>query len=191
MNRSKVVSIVAYLMIVAGAIGILWSIQPESNTDTVELPTDAGIFYRMTVSGQLSGHVSGDFEVDVGTVNFYILDSEQYEAYSYDLDPGDSLYSQTGTSGSFSVDLPDTSTYYVCVDHGIGIGPGQTVTIHVKVSGITVMFMAGGAVALVIGVVLAILGFRMKAKEKAAMPLAPAPESQPTDVTMFDTKRKT
>lgn len=177
-------------MIVVGAIGILWSFPPSSSTESIVLPGDAGVYYLWTVSGQLNGHISGDFSTDGGAVNFYILDSEQYEAYSYDLEPDGSLYSHTGISGSFSVDLPDTSKYYICVDHGTSAEAARTVTVSVEITGISVMFLVGGIVVLAIGVVLTFLGMRMKAKERTALPAPPPPGSRSTDVTMFDTKPK-
>ncbi len=190
LNKSKIVAVFAYLLIIGGAIMLLWSFQPVSETKTIEIPADGGIFYRVTVSGWMSGHVSGSYTTDVGSVNVYVMDKAQYDVYWYELNGDDTMYAHSGTEGTFSLDLPSTSTYYICVDHGMSDSIAQTVTLKIKITGIEMMWLALGAVVLIIGVLLAVVGMRMKAKERAAMPPAPAPESQPTDVTMFDTKRR-
>lgn len=82
MKKNKIVSIVAYLLIVIGILPLLWSFQPVDNKQTVELPAESGIFYRITIPSQISGHVSGDFTVDSGQVNVYVLSKAQYAEYA-------------------------------------------------------------------------------------------------------------
>lgn len=95
----------------------------------------------------------------------------------------------TGASGEFSVDLPSTATYYVAIDHeGVGVPTEQTVTISLKITGISTTYLVVGVIMVVVGAVLAVVGMRMKTKEVASMPPAPSPESKVTDVTMFDKK---
>jgi hypothetical protein len=188
MNKSKIVSIIAYLLIVIGILPLLWSFQPINNDQTVELPAESGIYYRITLPSQISGHVSGDFTVDVGSVNVYVLDKAQYAEYAWDLDPSSSMSKVTGATGEFSVDLPSTGTYYVAIDHENLGSSEQTVTINLKVTGISTTYLIIGVVMVAIGAVLAVVGMRMKAKEVAAMPPLSSPEVKATDVTMFDKK---
>jgi len=159
----------------------------------VTLP--AGDYYAgVKVSFWMFGHVSGDYEVisGGGSVQLYVLNSEQYAEYSWDLMPSDSLDYDIGSSGSFSADMADTSTYYIVVNHVSGATANeQIVKISYKVSGLDLKYLLGGVAALAIGAVLAVMSMRMKAKAKAMQPAPLTPESQPTDVTMFDTKRKT
>lgn len=193
MNKQKIVAIVGYILIVAGVIGIAWSVQPSKETGNVTLP--AGDYYAgVKVSFWMFGHVSGDYEVisGGGSVQLYVLNSEQYAEYSWDLMPSDSLDYDIGSSGSFSADMADTSTYYIVVNHVSGATANeQIVKISYKVSGLDLKYLLGGVAALAIGAVLAVMSMRMKAKAKAMQPAPLTPESQPTDVTMFDTKRKT
>lgn len=185
----KPVQIIAYILIVIGIIGLAWSFQPTKGTTTAELPTGQGYFGYVRVSMWLSGHVEGDFEVTSGggTVRFFIFDSVQYEDYGYDGIASDSMFAVTGSSGSFSEDLPTTSTYYLVVDHG-STTAAQSVKITYKVSGLDFKYLIGGVVLLAIGAVLAVVGLRMKAKAKAATP-PPAAQTAPTgEVVMFDKK---
>lgn len=147
-----------------------------------------GLLQLLKVSMWLYGHVKGDFEVisGGGTVRFFILDSAQYDDYSYDGVVSESMFTSTGSLGSFSEDLPTTSEYYLVVDHG-STTAAQTVEITYEVSGLDIKYFVGGIVLLAIGVVLAIVGMRMKAKAKAAEP--PAAQAQPTgEVVIFDKK---
>ena len=183
------VQIVAYILIVIGFIGLAWSFQPTKGTSTGEIPTGEGYYSYVRVSMWLSGHVEGNFEVTSGggTVRFFILDSAQYEDYSYDGIVSDSMFTLTGASGSFSEDIPTTSTYYLVVDHG-STTAAQTVEITYEISGLDIKYLIGGTVLLAIGVVLAVVGLRMKAKAKAATPPSAA-LTQPTgEVVMFDKK---
>jgi hypothetical protein len=187
LKKSKIVSIVAYLLIVIGILPLLWSFQPINNKQTIELPAESGIFYRITLPNQVSGHVSGDFTVDSGQVNVYVLSKAQYAQYAWDLDPSSTMNKVTGAFGEFSVDLPSTATYYVAVDHeGVGVPTEQTVTISLKITGIGITYLVIGVIMVAVGGVLAVVGMRMKAKEVALMPPAPSPGSKATDVTMFD-----
>jgi len=186
---TKPVRIIAYILIVIGLIGLAWSFQPTRGTTTAELPTGQGYYSYVKVSMWLNGHVEGNFEVTSGggTVRFFVFDSTQYEDYSLDGVASDSMFTSTGASGSFSGDLPTTSTYYLVVDHG-STTAAQTVEITYKVSGLDIKYLIGGAVLLAVGAVLAVVGLRMKAKAKAATP-PPAAQTQPTgEVVMFDKK---
>ncbi len=187
MRKSRIVQIVGYVLVVIGIIGLLWSIQPTSGTTTGEIPVGAGYYRVIKISFWYSGHVSGDFSSDSGSVHFYILDSAEYAAYSIDGTVTSSLYSTTGVTGAFSVDLPTTSSYYMVWDHG----PGQDailqqITLTYKVTGLDLTYMIAGIVLLVIGVVVSVVGLRMKKKEPALGP-TPKPVS---DVTTFDSKQQ-
>ncbi len=185
----KPLRIIAYILIVIGIIGLAWSFQPTEGTTTAELPTGDGYYSYIEISMWLNGHVEGDFEVTDGggTVRFFIFDSAQYDDYSYDGIAADSLFELTSSSGSFSEDLPTTSTYYLVVDHG-STTAAQTVEITYKISGLDLMYMIGGAVLLAIGVVLAIVGLRMKAKAQGAAPTPVTQTPQTGEVVMFDKK---
>jgi hypothetical protein len=191
MNRSKIVAIIAYIMIIVGLIGILWGIKPTEQSETVTIPAGDTYYRYWLISFWLNGHISGDFEVTgAGTVELFVLDSEQYEQYAYDMMPSDYLDMANGTVGSFSADMPDTSTYYIVVNHGEGFGTiDQTIRITIKVSGLDLTWLIIGVVLLAVGAVLAILSRKMKFKEAATAPV-PAAGPQPTDVTMFDSKKK-
>jgi len=184
----KPVLIIAYILVVIGFIGLVWSFQPTEGTTTAELPSGDGYYSGFEVSLWFNGHIDGDFEVvsGDGTVRLFVLDEAQYDDYSYDGVASDSLYAYTGSSGSFSVDLPTTSTYYVVVDHG-SVTTAQTVEIAYEVSGIDIIYLVGGVVLLAIGAVLVVVGIRMKARAKAAEPPSAKPVTN-GEVVMFDRK---
>jgi len=185
----KPLRIIAYILVVLGIIGVAWSIQPTEGTSTAELPSGAGYYSFIKVSMWLNGHVEGNFEVTSGdgSVRFFVFDSTQYDDYSVDGVASDNMFTMTGASGSFSVDLPTTSTYYLVVDHG-STTAAQTVDITYKVSGLDIKYLIGGAVLLAVGVVLAVMGMRMKRKSSATTQPSAA-QTQPTgEVVMFDKK---
>jgi len=192
LRKDKVLAIVAYLLMIGGLILIGWSFLPSEGSDEITVPA-GDYFYRWKTPSMINGHVSGDYEViGSGVVQVYVLNSAQYDEFAWDMFPTSSLDDDMGASGSFSADLADTSGYYITVSHGTGYEDvDQTVKVTYKVTGIAFMFMIGGIAFLVIGAVLAVVSMRMKAKARAMEPAPPAPASQPTDVTMFDTKRKT
>ena len=192
MKKSKIVAIIAYILIIVGIVLIAWGLQPTRESDTVTIPAGDGYYWTWKISFWMNGHVSGDFEVvDGGPVQVFILTSDQFIEYSWDLAPSDSLFEVQGSSGTFSADLPDTSSYYLAVNHGIGYESiDQEVRITFKVTGLDLTFLIAGAIVLIIGVVSAVFSRRMKAKESSSEIAPMQPQSQPTDVTMFDSKQK-
>ena len=173
-------------MIVLGVTMIGLGFYPWSQTNVVEIPGEASVYINWDIAGYIDGHLSGHFTTDVGTINLFILTSEQYQTYKRNfLDPEDSLYSFTGSSGSFSIDLPDLALsfdllglvndalsvvkYHICVDHGTTEGVGQTVTLHMETKGTCVVFIWRGMVTLVTCIGGTVLASRRNAKEDAAM----------------------
>jgi len=188
LKKHKIVTAIGGILIALGLIGVLWGIQPTKGTETMTIPSGEGYYSYMKVSGWLNGHLSGDFTVTSGNVDFHILDGSQFKEYSYDLSHTGSLKSITDASGEFSVDLPSTGSYYITINHGSGYDTtSQEVTVNYKVTGLDLMFLIGGIVLLAVGAVLSLVGLRMRAKE----PVAPGPaKPSPSDVTLFDNKPK-
>jgi len=188
MKKSRVVSIIGYVMILIGIIGVAWGLQPSRATTSGSIPSGYGYYGYTKASMWLYGHWSGEFTVTSGgTVHFYILDAGQYDSYMNTGQAPSSLFSTTGSASSFSVDLPTTGAYYMVFDHGPGYETvEQTISIEHKVSGLDLKFLIGGAVLLVIGAVASVVGVRMKRKE----PEAPVAPKTFADVTMFEEQRK-
>lgn len=193
MKKSKIVAIIAYVLIVIGIFVTAGSLFPLEESETVTIPAGEGYYWTWEVSFWLNGHLSGDFEViGTGSVQVFVLTSDQYDEYAWDLVPSDSLDEVEGASGTFSADLPDTSSFYLAVNHDAGYDSvEQEVRMTFKVTGLDLTYLIIGVVILVVGAVLAVLSGRMKAKEKASEVAPLQPQSQPTDVTMFDTRQKT
>jgi len=185
----KPVRILAYILILVGIIGVAWSLQPTEGTTTGELPAGEGYYSYVKVSMWLNGHVEGSYEVTSGggTVNFFIFDAAQYADYSSGGIAAQSIFTSTGVSGSFSEDLPTTGAYYIVIDHG-STTAAQAVKLTYKVSGLDLKYLIGGAVLLAIGVVLAVVGLRMKAKAEATKFSAPVSQEPTGEVVMFDKK---
>jgi hypothetical protein len=189
-NPHKVLTAIGLVLMLIGLIGVAWSIQPASGSTTVTVPAGAGYYCYMKISGFVGGHLSGDFTVTPGgSVSFYVLDPTQYADYMQDLSPSGYMFTTTGSSGTFSADLPTSGTYYIAFHRGSGYeGSAQIVEVNYNVSGIELILLIGGAVLLAAGVVLTVIGLRMKSKAKAMEPaMAKLPA---TDVTLFQNKPK-
>jgi flagellar basal body-associated protein FliL len=188
MKSHKILQIVALILMIIGLIGLTWSFQPSEGTTVADLPSGAGYYNYIEVSMWFNGHMAGDFTVTSGdgTVRIFILDSTQYSDYSHDGQVSESIFAYIASTGTFSVDLPTTSTYYLVVDHG-STTTAKIVEISYEVSGLDLKYLIGGAVLLAVGAVLAIIGMRMKAKSKATE--TQPPQASPNgEVVMFDKK---
>ncbi|MCJ7488643.1 MAG: hypothetical protein MUO87_00645 [Thermoplasmata archaeon] len=188
MMKRKILGILATLLMVIGVVATVWAFQPAIQSETETLPYGGEWIVYYEISGWINGHLSGDFVVAPGDglITAHIMDLEAYEEYMLTGIVSDTLYSETGSTGSFSVDLPSTSTYYLTFEHSDRIIE-QTFDVDMRVTGITMIAFVAGVAAIVIGVVMAVLSFRMKARE---MQMTRSQSPQSSDVTMFDEEHK-
>lgn len=187
MKKWKIFTTIASILIIIGIIITLGAtIASGEQTENFTIPSGPYYFY-FEAPQLVGGQVSGDYSISTGSVSMYFLTESQYNYYQvYGVVFG-SLYSTSGSSQTFSVDLPDSGTIYIIFEHGSGYESiSQSGTVHFETSGISVMYTMLGVALLVIGIILIIIGTKMKKKEETEGP----PISQkPTDVTLFDQRQ--
>jgi hypothetical protein len=186
MKKSKILIMVGPILILIG-IGLVWgAVMPSEATESFTIP-EGPYYYAFESTTILGLRLEGEFDVDgvLGTVNFYVMTPEQFDAYA-NLGETDAEYSMSGNSGSFDVSL-DTTKGYLVFEHGLLWSLfSQDVTVTFTVHGTAVSYLAGGIVMLVIGVVLIVYGARLGKKEAA---IAPPQQQAPADVMMFDQQK--
>jgi len=194
LKTHKILAVVGYLLIMFGIGAIVWQgfLSESTGTQSMTIPAGEGYYaaFYTKSSMWMNAHFEGTVSVDTGQVDMYFLTEEQYAAYSYDLNPGTSLWQNGGTTqGKFSLDLPEMGRYYVTVDHSRTTQTiAQTVTLTYKISGINLLYVIIGAILLAIGGALSYLAVRMRKKDAGSLP---APVAEPVaEVKMFDSKQK-
>jgi flagellar basal body-associated protein FliL len=189
MMMSKVLGVLATIFISVGIIVTIWAFQPSEQSEEKTIPFGEEWIIYYEFSGWINGHVSGDFVVapENGIITVHIMDKEAYERYILMGILSDTLYSETGSSGSFSVDLPSTSKYYLVFEHADRVSE-QTFDLDMRVTGIIMLFLVAGIATVVVGVFIAILSFRMKAKQQ---PVSQQQGTKSDDVTIFGEEQKT
>jgi hypothetical protein len=188
MRTRKILGIVAPILMSIGVLVTIWSFSPAEQSETGTILAGDGWILYYEVSGWMNGHLSGDFIVATGEgqVTAYIMDTDAYKGYILTATVADPMYEETGSSGSFSVDLPSSSTYYIVFAHSDRITE-QDVDVDIRVTGITLTMLVGGIILVVAGVALGVVAFAMKSKEQ---PAEQAQTVQTGEVTMFDDKPK-
>ncbi|HIH00615.1 TPA: hypothetical protein HA259_00780 [Thermoplasmata archaeon] len=184
MRTSKVLGILATIFLTIGFIVTIWAFQPteQSEQKTIPLGGEWIIYYEF--SGWINGHLSGDFTVapEDGWITVHIMDREAYERYILMGILSDTLYTGTGANGSFSVDIPSTSKYYLVFEHTDTINE-QTFDVDLRMTGIIMIVLVAGIATIVVAIFIAVISLRMKAKEVAPDTKA---DTQSDDVTIFD-----
>jgi flagellar basal body-associated protein FliL len=188
MKMSKVLGVLATISIAAGVVVTIWAFQPTEQSEQETIPFGEGWLIYYEISGWMNGHLTGDFIVapENGAIAVYVMDKEAYEGYMLTGIISNTLYGEIASSGSFSVDLPSSSTYYLVFMHSDRVTE-QTFDVDIRVTGILVIILVAGIAALAIGGVLAFVSFRMKAKERTDVQQQ---VPQATDVTLFEEKPK-
>ena len=184
MRMSKVLGVLATIFLAIGVIVTIWAFQPAEQSEEKTIPFGEEWIIYYEFSGWINGHLTGDFVVapENGMVTVHIMDREAYEGYILTGILSDTLYTETGPSGSFSVDIPSTSKYYLVFEHSDRITE-QTFDLDLKMTGIIMMFLVAGIATIVVAIFIAVISLRMKAKEGASETQT---GTQRDDVTIFD-----
>jgi len=181
MNKGKVLLIVGVVLALIGLGMIVYAMLPATQTSSATISNGAGYYVRLEIGGLMSGHISGNFSVNTGTVDFYILDKTNMNDY-HNGDSYVSIYSSSGASGDFSLDLPDSGQYYLVFDHSAtSQSIDQEVTVTLEATGTSITVLIVGVALLVVGAILALVGVMMRKKEPAAQQMR-----GPTDVVMLN-----
>lgn len=180
---------VGAVLALIGAIALWVAISPaeaKESTEYFEIPAGADVYFVIEYQIDAGVHMMVTFAVNSpGTVDVFLFDAVQHDAYYNGLSGGN-VASASGATGGFDVYVPGTGLYYLAFDHGAGyenVDQGGQATIKSGDIAIIPSVAIGGAVLLIAGIALAVVGWRMKGKAEAQMPKPFAPK--PADVVMF------
>jgi len=184
MKAFQVLIIVGGILLSIGLTLTVSAIRPGSTTQTITIPAGAEWYAYYAFSVLFSGSVSGEFQVlSSGSVNAYVMTQAQYDGFSQ-TGSGPSAFATSGSSGTFSVNLPSGGKYFLVFTHGAGWeGVAQDVRTTLQVNGIEPTFFVGGIVSFLIGVALVAVGLRKKRQAAAARP--PEFPAQPKGVVLY------
>ena len=180
MKKGKILTAIGTVIALIGILFLALAILPAEESTDFTIPSGS-YYYAFSYGGLIGGSIEVSYIVADGSVRVYVFDQHEYDQY-YATGSGDHLYTTAGDSGSFSFVLPDMGTYYLVFEHGALSGfLDQDVAITTTINGVAVFGTVLGVILIAGGIVLAIVGRRMKDKEIAQAPPSPAP----TDVTFF------
>lgn len=183
MQRIKIIVAVGVILLFLGIILLFGSFVSDSESDTLTIPAGSDWHYFLEFFLPADGQVSGDFEETLGrSVDCFIFSESQYDSYIMGYSTG-SLYHYSGSTGTFSVNAPESGKYYVVFDHGSGNeDSSQSVKVNVRIGGFNIILAAIALMFIVIGIALAITGYRSKKElDKLKEPVTP----QESDVIIF------
>ncbi len=166
-RKSMIVVRVGIALVIVGLGVVVGDLLVEDSAHGVTGSIPGGYYIAFhTNSQEVFGHLSGSYSISPGGVSFRIYTSDQFQSYST-TGFADSIYQSNGPSGSFSVDLPGTGTYYMVAVHSSDLSlqsTTQNLSLTYLISGIALGNLISGIGALVIGVALIIAGRRIRDK---------------------------
>lgn len=183
MQRIKILMVVGGILIFLGISILLGSFVSDRISDTIKIPPGSDWHYYLEFNLPAGGQVTGDFEETLGrTVDFYLFSESQYNSYCHRIPTG-SLYHDSGSSGNFSVTVPESGKYYMAFDHGSGYASSsQSVKVNAQISGFNVILAVVALTFIVMGIALIVSGYRSKKKwDELKAPATP----KDSDVIMF------
>lgn len=179
MRKGKIVAAIGVVVLILGLYFAAFAVIPAEDTASVTIPS-GDWYYVFSYGGLIGGSIEADYTVADGTIRVFVFDSDQYAEYEM-TGSADNLFTTSGDSGSFTFVMPDSGTYYIVLEHGSLSGIlSQDVMFHTTINGVSITGVVIGIVLIVVGIAMAFLGSRMKAREVAATP--PPPQ---TGVTFF------
>jgi len=168
MRRKSMIVVRVGIALVLVGFGVVvgdFLVEDSAHSATGAIPGGYYIAFR-TNSQEVYGHLSGSYSVSPGGVSFRIYTSNQFQSYST-AGFADSIYQSNGPSGSFSVDLPGTGTYYLVAVHSDDSSlqsTTQNLSLTYSLSGIALGDLISGIGVIVIGAALIVIGRRIRDK---------------------------
>jgi hypothetical protein len=159
-----------------------------TDRQTITIPAGESYYYYIYTKSNIEGSISGDYSVVTGTIDFYVLNKAQYQAYHLYLETDQYFFGNKNSSYNyFDVSIPNFDTYYLVMNHGHGSETSdQTVTLHYHWSGTDLYYLIGGFITLIVGIILVVVGWIRKKKELLSI----APTQQNIDVQLFNEQQK-
>lgn len=155
----RVLLLVAGVLFLSGQALLTSSFFQGTQGTIATIPAGPTWFFPYHIKVLGSSRVSGQFADPAGgVVNVYVFGESQYEWYAF-IGLGQGLFSTNGSSGTFSIDLPSSGTYYLVFAHGAGSEEArQEVRVSYRVAGIEPEFLGVGVPLIAIGIAGVALG---------------------------------
>src|SRR4030042_451333 len=170
MKKSRAVLIGASIAVAIGVLLLLVAIPTSNHTTSVSIPSENYAWFEWATV--LGVKVSGSFEVASGDqVTLKVFDGAGYDQYAL-TGNGVPLDEASGISGTFEGSRSGVGILVIVIEnyepHTVEL------TMDYSIAGLAVTYFGIGVAVLVIGVVLGLLGRKMRIKEAQAAPPSPA-----------------
>jgi len=147
--------------------------RPSSRAETITIPEGPSNYYAYELRVLGAGRVSGSFEnADRRDVSVFVFSSSEYTWYAF-IGAGTPIFHIRDAVGTFDVSLPASGTYYLVFAHPTWDDAAtQVVRLRFAFEGIKSAPFVAGAILLVPGISLLVLGRRARSwqRKRAAVP---------------------
>ncbi len=161
-------------------VGIYFAIPGTavSGNGTYSVPA-GNFYYRITLNLLKAGRISGQFSETSGNIiSLYVFTGAQFDSYRNGV-VGQDLFAISGGSGTFSASVVSPGDYYLVLQHGANfVNQTQAVQLTWQLDGTNPVLLGLGITILVVGVILSLLGYRMRRRG--------APPPSTAGVILFD-----
>jgi len=162
----RVFLVLGGVLALAGGMLLVSSVLPTASEETIVIPEGPSnyVAYEVRILG--SGRVSGSFEDTSGrVVAAFVFSEAAYQWYAF-IGAGTPISEVRGAAGTFDATLPGSGTYYLVFAHPTWDDAAtQVVRVRVVFDGVKPGFIEGSGVLLVLGMLLAVHGARVRTKD--------------------------
>ena len=170
-GRVRLFLVLGAALFLAGQAVLATSFFPPTRGGAVTVLAGPNWYYVFEIHVLGAGRVSVAYEELSGrVVDVHVFPASQYRVFAF-IGLGYALYSEQGTSGSFTVDLPQGGTYHLVVDHGSGFEETrQDVRLTYRVAGIEPAFLLVGLGMVAAGIGFVVLDMKWAPRLRPARP---------------------
>src|SRR2546428_2799719 len=159
------------ILLVAGIVSVglgfafvAASTVPQSRNTSFQLPMGQYYYTYLRFEILTAGTITVTYQASPGAVDQYVLTQAQYAVFQT-YATTDTLFSMTGSSGSFTASLPSGGTYYLVTTHAVGYEATPQSGIHsTTVTGIVPTPFHVALIAFATGLVLLVIGLWLRTK---------------------------
>jgi len=163
------------ILLVAGIVSVglgfafvAASTVPQSRNTSFQLPMGQYYYTYLRFETLTAGTITVTYQASPGAVDQYVLTQAQYAVFQT-YSTTDTLFSTTGSSGSFTTSLPSSGTYYLVTTHAVGYEATPQSGIHsTTVTGIVPTPFYVALIAFATGLVLLVIGLWLRTKPARA-----------------------
>jgi len=158
------------------------SVVPQSRNTGFQLPTGLYYYTYLRIETLTPGRITVTYQASPGPVDQYILTPAQYAVFQTHATT-DTMYSTSGSSGTFSVPLPSGGTYYLVTTHASGYEfTPQSGTHSTTVWGLAPTPFYAAVIAFTAGLVVLVIGLWLRTKPARTAPAPPGSSMGPSQV---------